>query len=130
MICSEGTGAADDHSGIMVLPDSFIPGKALVDQLVLDREILDISVTPTVQIVSVYWVLPVRQRWLQAAFAVPELPLALDDSSADTVSSALTIRKPAGSMLAACCGVRIAPPCVYVTVCMLLKCGPFPILWT
>ena len=47
MICSESElGLCDDHSGIMVLPDNFIIGKKLVDELDLDHEILDISITP------------------------------------------------------------------------------------
>ena len=47
MICSERElGLTEDHSGIMVLPESFVVGKPLVDQLALDREVLDISITP------------------------------------------------------------------------------------
>ncbi|MDR1777706.1 MAG: phenylalanine--tRNA ligase subunit beta [Desulfovibrio sp.] len=47
MICSERElGLADDHSGIMVLPDAAHPGQRLVDALELDTEVLDISVTP------------------------------------------------------------------------------------
>ncbi|MBO4301553.1 MAG: phenylalanine--tRNA ligase subunit beta [Desulfovibrio sp.] len=47
MICSERElGLSEDHSGIMVLPDDFLPGKPLVEQLELDREVLDISITP------------------------------------------------------------------------------------
>ena len=47
MICSERElGLTEDHSGIMVLPDSAVPGTRLVDTLELDREVLDISITP------------------------------------------------------------------------------------
>ena len=47
MICSERElGLTDDHAGIMVLPDSAVPGDRLVDTLDLDHEVLDISVTP------------------------------------------------------------------------------------
>ncbi len=47
MICSERElGLSDEHSGILVLPDTFTPGEKLVDALNLDRDILDISITP------------------------------------------------------------------------------------
>lgn len=47
MICSERElGLTEDHSGIMVLPQDSPVGKKLVDVLDLDREVLDVSVTP------------------------------------------------------------------------------------
>ena len=47
MICSERElGLTEDHTGIMILPENFVVGKPLVDQLDLDREVLDISITP------------------------------------------------------------------------------------
>ncbi len=47
MICSERElGLTDDHSGIMVLPSDAPIGVKLVDYLDLDREVLDISITP------------------------------------------------------------------------------------
>lgn len=47
MICSERElGLSDDHSGILVLPAAFRPGERLIDALDLDREVLDISITP------------------------------------------------------------------------------------
>ncbi len=47
MICSEREmGLSEDHSGIMVLPEHFRPGDALIDALHLDREILEIGITP------------------------------------------------------------------------------------
>ncbi len=47
MICSERElGLTDEHSGIMILPDSAVPGARLVDTLELDHEVLDISITP------------------------------------------------------------------------------------
>ncbi len=47
MICSERElGLSEDHTGILVLPDSCRPGAKLVDALDLDREVLDIDVTP------------------------------------------------------------------------------------
>ncbi|OIN99156.1 MAG: phenylalanine--tRNA ligase subunit beta [Desulfovibrionaceae bacterium CG1_02_65_16] len=47
MICSERElGLSEDHSGIMVLPDSLTPGVLLVDALGLEREVLEVSITP------------------------------------------------------------------------------------
>ncbi len=47
MICSERElGLTDDHSGIMVLPNDAKVGLKLVDYLDLDREVLNISITP------------------------------------------------------------------------------------
>ncbi len=47
MICSERElGLTEDHSGIMVLPDDAPVGQALVEYLDLDREVLNIGITP------------------------------------------------------------------------------------
>jgi len=47
MLCSERElGLSDDHSGIFILPDEFIPGKELKDEPVLNDIILDINVPP------------------------------------------------------------------------------------
>lgn len=47
MICSERElGLSDDHSGIMVLPETFQVGRPLVDELDLDTEVLEIGITP------------------------------------------------------------------------------------
>ncbi|MDR2820082.1 MAG: phenylalanine--tRNA ligase subunit beta [Desulfovibrio sp.] len=47
MICSERElGLSDNHDGIMVLPGTCPVGARLVDAIDLDREVLDISVTP------------------------------------------------------------------------------------
>lgn len=47
MICSERElGLSEDHSGIMVLPETFRVGQHLVDALDLDTEILGIGITP------------------------------------------------------------------------------------
>ena len=47
MICSERElGLTEDHAGIMVLPEDAPVGQKLVDVLALDREVLDISITP------------------------------------------------------------------------------------
>lgn len=47
MICSERElGLTEDHSGIMILPESFKVGERLVDSLGLDSEVLEIGITP------------------------------------------------------------------------------------
>lgn len=47
MICSERElGLTEDHSGIMILPEAFRAGEKLVDALGLDREVLEIGITP------------------------------------------------------------------------------------
>lgn len=47
MICSERElGLSEEHSGIMVLPERFRPGERLIDALDLDREVLEIGITP------------------------------------------------------------------------------------
>jgi len=47
MICSERElGLSDEHDGILVLPEAFVPGTNLVEALDLDEVVLDISITP------------------------------------------------------------------------------------
>jgi len=47
MICSERElGLSEEHEGIMVLPDSFAPGALLTEALGLEREVLEVSITP------------------------------------------------------------------------------------
>ncbi len=47
MICSEAElELSEDHSGIMVLPDSAKPGARLIDTLPLDLEVCEIGITP------------------------------------------------------------------------------------
>lgn len=47
MICSERElGLSEEHEGIMVLPASFAPGTPLVDALGLEREVIEVSITP------------------------------------------------------------------------------------
>lgn len=47
MILSEREmGLSDDHSGILVLPEDVRPGERFADALGLEREVLDIDITP------------------------------------------------------------------------------------
>ena len=83
MICSERElGLTEDHAGIMVLPDSFEVGKPLVDQLVLDRELLDISVTPNrADCLSVLGLAREAALAFSLPLNIPGLPLQVDEST-------------------------------------------------
>ena len=80
MICSERElGLTEDHTGIMVLPESFVVGKPLVDQLALDREVLDISITPNrADCLSVLGLARETALACSLPLSIPDLPLELD----------------------------------------------------
>ena len=80
MICSERElGLTEDHTGIMVLPESFVVGKPLVDQLTLDREVLDISITPNrADCLSVLGLARETALAYNMPLSIPDLPLELD----------------------------------------------------
>lgn len=80
MICSERElGLTEDHNGIMVLPESFVVGKPLVDQLDLDREVLDISITPNrADCLSVLGLAREAALACSLPLSIPELPLDLE----------------------------------------------------
>lgn len=77
MICSERElGFSDDHSGIMILPESVKVGMPLVNVLNLDREVLDFSVTPNrPDCLSVLGVARETAMAFNLPFNVPDLPL-------------------------------------------------------
>lgn len=83
MICSERElGLTEDHTGIMVLPADFVVGKPLVDQLELDREVLDISITPNrADCLSVLGLARETALACNLPLAIPDLPLELDASA-------------------------------------------------
>ena len=83
MICSERElGLTEDHSGIMVLPDSFVVGKPLVDQLALDREVLDISITPNrADCLSVLGLAREATLAFDLPLQIPAMPLQIDESA-------------------------------------------------
>ncbi len=83
MICSERElGLTEDHAGIMVLPHSLEVGKPLVDQLVLDREVLDISVTPNrADCLSVLGLARETALAFGLPLNIPALPLQMDESA-------------------------------------------------
>lgn len=113
MICSERElGLSDDHSGIMVLPKDFAVGRPLVDQLELDQEVLDISITPNrADCLSVLGLARETALAFGLPFSIPELPLQLDGSAAETPLP-IDIRDPehcwlyAGRVIA---GVTVGP---------------------
>jgi len=109
MICSERElGLTEDHSGIMVLPDSAVPGTRLVDTLELDREVLDISITPNRA--DCLSVLGETALAFNLPLTIPELPLCEDGPARDLpsveVSDPELCNLYAGRVIA---GVKIAP---------------------
>lgn len=94
MICSERElGLSTDHSGILVLPGSAVPGTSLVDALGLERDVLDIDVTPNrADCLSVIGL----AREVSVAFGlpltIPERPLAT--SHLDVVHPTVEIVDP------------------------------------
>lgn len=80
MICSERElGLSEDHSGIMVLPESADVGHSLIAALDLDTEVLNLSITPNRgDCLSILGI----ARETAAAFGlplyVPDLPLIID----------------------------------------------------
>ena len=83
MICSERElGLTEDHTGIMVLPESFVVGKPLVEQLELDREVLDISITPNrADCLSVLGLARETALACNLPLSIPGLPLELDSGA-------------------------------------------------
>lgn len=80
MICSERElGLSDDHDGIMVLPDSAVTGNFLVDALEMDREVLDLSITPNrADCLSILGIARETAAAFHLPFNVPDLPLLPD----------------------------------------------------
>lgn len=81
MICSERElGLSENHDGILVLPESCDIGKNLLDALDLERDVLDLSVTPNrPDCLSIIGVARETALAFNLPFAVPELPLIADN---------------------------------------------------
>lgn len=113
MICSERElGLSDAHDGILVLPEGLLPGSRLVDALELDREVLDISVTPNrADCLSVLGLARETAMAFKLPFKVPELPLILE-TQAPPVEVPIEITAPdlcwlySGRVIS---GVKVAP---------------------
>ncbi|MDO4839949.1 MAG: phenylalanine--tRNA ligase subunit beta, partial [Desulfovibrionaceae bacterium] len=95
MICSEREmGLSDNHDGILVLPDTLKAGDKLVDALDLDKDVLDIDITPNrADCLSVIGL----AREVALAFNLPmtvaDRPLVLDH--VDVAHPAIEIADPA-----------------------------------
>lgn len=83
MICSERElGLSDDHSGIMVLPESADVGHSLIAALGLDTEVLDLSITPNRgDCLSILGLAREIAAVYSLPFHVPDLPLILDQKA-------------------------------------------------
>ncbi|MBD5538737.1 MAG: phenylalanine--tRNA ligase subunit beta, partial [Desulfovibrio sp.] len=118
MICSERElGLSDAHDGILVLPEGLLPGSRMVDALELDREVLDISVTPNrADCLSVLGLARETAMAFKLPFKVPELPLILE-TQAPPVEVPVDIADPelcwlySGRVIS---GVKVAPSPVRV----------------
>lgn len=85
MICSERElGLSEDHSGIMVLPDSADVGHSLSSALNLDTEVLNLSVTPNrADCLSILGVARETAAAFGLPLAVPTLPIIPDCATAE-----------------------------------------------
>ena len=115
MICSEREmGLSENHDGILVLPDDLKAGDKLIDALDLDRDVLDIDVTPNrADCLSVIGL----AREVAAAFSlpmtIPDKPLIL--SRVEAEHPAIEIADPA------------LCPCYLGRVITNVKIAPSPI---
>jgi len=92
MICSEREmGLSEEHSGIMVLPESFVPGALLVDALGLEREVIEVSITPNrADCLSVLGIARETALGFGLPLTMPTLNL-VEDASAGKAEDALRI---------------------------------------
>lgn len=95
MICSERElGLSDDHSGILVLPDSVDVGHKLVDALYLDTEVLDLSITPNRgDCLSILGIARETALAFDLPCRLPDLPLIIDPR-AEPIETAIKIENP------------------------------------
>lgn len=95
MICSERElGLSEDHAGILVLPESCDIGKNLLDALNLERDVLDLSITPNrPDCLSIIGVARETAMAFNLPFSVPELPL-IPDQELDGASPEIEIANP------------------------------------
>lgn len=143
MICSERElGLSDDHSGIMILPESAVIGEPLVKALGMDTEVLDISVTPNrADCLSILGIARETAQAWNLPLHVPELPMIMSDPE---ISVPIAIADPdlcwlyAGRVIAGvtvkaspmrlryrllAVGVRPVSNIVDVTNYVLMECG-------
>lgn len=96
MICSERElGLSEDHTGILILPEtnragrSIMPGEKFIDAYNLDREVLDISITPNrADCLSVHGFARVVGGYLNLPVTMPSFHLT---EKGDDMSSAVPV---------------------------------------
>lgn len=95
MICSERElGLSEEHSGILVLPESTVTGQKLINALDLDTEVLDISITPNrADCLSILGIARETATAYKLPLHVPELPLIMDEKAAE-ISVPVEIQNP------------------------------------
>lgn len=99
MICSERElGLSEDHSGIMVLPEDFKPGALLVDALNLEREVIEVSITPNrADCLSVLGIARETALGFGLPLAMPRLNL-VEDASAGKADDVVRIEIADGEL--------------------------------
>ncbi|MDQ7836240.1 MAG: phenylalanine--tRNA ligase subunit beta [Humidesulfovibrio sp.] len=85
MICSERElGLSEEHAGIMVLPAEFKPGQLLVDALKLEREVIEVSITPNrADCLSVLGIAREAALGFGLPLSMPKLNLVEDEGAGD-----------------------------------------------
>ncbi len=130
MICSERElGLSDDHAGIMVLPEDAPVGTKFVDYADMDREVLDISITPNrADCASVLGL----AREVALAYNLPlTMPTLQLDEQGNDCSNDVEVRIPNADLCPLYQGrivenVTIAPSPAHIRY-RLLACGIRPI---
>lgn len=130
MICSDRElGLSEDHSGILVLPESSVVGHKLVDSLGLEKEVLELSITPNRgDCLSVLGIARETAAAFNLPFAIPELPL-ITDPHLDEIEVPLEIGAPdlchlySGRIIT---GMTVAPSSVAMR-CRLISVGIRPV---
>lgn len=85
MICSERElGLSEDHAGIMVLDPGFKPGQKLTEVLGLEREVIEVSITPNrADCLSVLGIARETALGFGLPLTLPRLNLVEDAASGD-----------------------------------------------
>jgi len=92
MICSERElGLSEEHAGIMVLPSAFRPGQLLTEALGLEREVMEVSITPNrADCLSVLGIARETALGFGLPLTMPALNL-VEDASADDAAKLVRI---------------------------------------
>ncbi|MBU1042347.1 MAG: phenylalanine--tRNA ligase subunit beta [Proteobacteria bacterium] len=85
MICSERElGLSEEHAGIMVLPSAFKPGQLLTEALGLEREVIEVSITPNrADCLSVLGIAREAALGFGLPLSMPKLNLVEDPAAGD-----------------------------------------------